>query len=77
MAAGSRIGEPAIVAEAVRTANGTQFRTMDHALVPLGAPLMQYLDYVAFRDIGPISRLTLAASRIASWHIPTVPSDGV
>jgi anhydro-N-acetylmuramic acid kinase len=58
-ACGLQIGEPAIVAEACETAVVTQFRTMDHALGGTGAPLMQYLDYVAFRDIGPIMTLNI------------------
>jgi anhydro-N-acetylmuramic acid kinase len=58
-ACGLQIGEPAIVAEACDTAVVTHFRTMDHALAGTGAPLMQYLDYVAFRDIGPIMTLNI------------------
>jgi anhydro-N-acetylmuramic acid kinase len=58
-ACGLQIGEPAIVAEACETAVVTHFRTMDHALGGTGAPLMQYLDYVAFRDIGPIMTLNI------------------
>jgi anhydro-N-acetylmuramic acid kinase len=56
---GLQIGEPSIVAEACETAVVTQFRPMDHALGGTGAPLMQYLDYVAFRDIGPIMTLNI------------------
>ena len=66
-ACGLQIGEPAIVAEATETHVVTQFRTMDHALGGTGAPLMQYLDYVAFRDIGPI--LTLNIGGIANCHL--------
>jgi anhydro-N-acetylmuramic acid kinase len=58
-ACGLQIGEPSIVAEACETAVVTQFRPMDHALGGTGAPLMQYLDYVAFRDIGPIMTLNI------------------
>ena len=58
-ACGLQIGEPAIVAEACETPVVTHFRTMDHALGGTGAPLMQYLDYVAFRDIGPIMTLNI------------------
>jgi anhydro-N-acetylmuramic acid kinase len=64
---GLQIGEPAIVAEACETAVVTHFRTMDHALGGTGAPLMQYLDYVAFRDIGPI--LTLNIGGIANCQL--------
>ena len=64
---GLQIGEPAIVAEATETHVVTQFRTMEHALGGTGAPLMQYLDYVAFRDIGPI--LTLNIGGIANCQL--------
>ena len=66
-ACGLQIGEPAIVAEACEVPVVTQFRTMDHALGGTGAPLMQYLDYVAFRDIGPI--LTLNIGGIANCQL--------
>ncbi len=66
-ACGLQIGEPAIVAEACETPVVTQYRTMDHALAGTGAPLMQYLDYVAFRDIGPI--LTLNIGGIANCQL--------
>lgn len=66
-ACGLQIGEPSIVAEATDTHVVTQFRPMDHALGGTGAPLMQYLDYVAFRDIGPI--LTLNIGGIANCHL--------
>ena len=62
-----QIGEPSIVAEACETPVVSQFRPMDHALGGTGAPLMQYLDYVAFRDIGPI--LTLNIGGIANCHL--------
>jgi len=64
---GLQIGEPSIVAEACETPVVTQFRPMDHALAGTGAPLMQYLDYVAFRDIGPI--LTLNIGGIANCQL--------
>lgn len=64
---GLQIGEPSIVAEACETHVVSQFRPMDHALGGTGAPLMQYLDYVAFRDIGPI--LTLNIGGIANCHL--------
>jgi anhydro-N-acetylmuramic acid kinase len=66
-ACGLQIGEPSIVAEACETPVVTQFRPMDHALGGTGAPLMQYLDYVAFRDIGPI--LTLNIGGIANCQL--------
>lgn len=64
---GLQIGEPCVIAEACETHVVTQFRPMDHALRGTGAPLMQYLDYVAFRDIGPI--LTLNIGGIANCHL--------
>jgi anhydro-N-acetylmuramic acid kinase len=66
-ACGLQIGEPSIVAEACETHVVTHFRPMDHALGGTGAPLMQYLDYVAFRDIGPI--LTLNIGGIANCQL--------
>lgn len=66
-ACGLQIGEPAIVAAACETVVVTQFRPMDHALGGTGAPLMQYLDYVAFRDIGPL--LTLNIGGIANCQL--------
>jgi anhydro-N-acetylmuramic acid kinase len=64
---GLQIGEPAIVAAACETTTVTHFRPMDHALGGTGAPLMQYLDYVAFRDIGPV--LTLNIGGIANCQL--------
>lgn len=64
---GLQIGEPAIVAAACQTPTVTHFRPMDHALGGTGAPLMQYLDYVAFRDIGPV--LTLNIGGIANCQL--------
>ncbi|WP_159014438.1 anhydro-N-acetylmuramic acid kinase [Acidisoma sp. S159] len=64
---GLQIGEPSIVAEACETPTVTQFRPMDHALGGTGAPLMQYLDFVAFRDIGPV--LTLNIGGIANCQL--------
>jgi anhydro-N-acetylmuramic acid kinase len=64
---GLQIGEPSIVAEACETPVVTHFRPMDHALGGTGAPLMQYLDYVAFRDSGPI--LTLNIGGIANCQL--------
>jgi anhydro-N-acetylmuramic acid kinase len=64
---GLQIGEPSIVAEACETPVVTHFRPMDHALGGTGAPLMQYLDYVAFRDLGPI--LTLNIGGIANCQL--------
>jgi anhydro-N-acetylmuramic acid kinase len=64
---GLQIGEPSIVAAACETTTVTHFRPMDHALGGTGAPLMQYLDYVAFRDIGPV--LTLNIGGIANCQL--------
>jgi anhydro-N-acetylmuramic acid kinase len=64
---GLQIGEPAIVAEACEVPTVTHFRPMDHALGGTGAPLMQYLDYVAFRAIGPV--LTLNIGGIANCQL--------
>src|SRR5258708_11191228 len=64
---GFQIGESAVVAAATQAPTITHFRPMDHALGGTGAPLMQYLDFVAFRDIGPI--LTLNIGGIANCHL--------
>lgn len=64
---GLQIAEPAIVATACDTTTVTQFRPVEHALAGSGAPLMQFLDFVAFRDIGPI--LTLNIGGIANCQL--------
>ena len=64
---GLQIGEPAIVASACNVTTVTQFRPSEHALGGSGAPLMQYLDFVAFRDIGPV--LTLNIGGIANCQL--------
>jgi anhydro-N-acetylmuramic acid kinase len=64
---GLQIAEPAIVAAVCDTTVVTQFRPVEHALGGSGAPLMQFLDYVAFRDIGPI--LTLNIGGIANCQL--------
>jgi len=64
---GLQIAEPATVAAACDTTVVTQFRPMEHALGGTGAPLMQFLDFVAFRDIGPV--LTLNIGGIANCQL--------
>ena len=64
---GLQIAEPAIVAAACDATVVTQFRPVEHALGGSGAPLMQFLDFVAFRDIGPA--LTLNIGGIANCHL--------
>ncbi len=64
---GLQIGEPSIVAALCDTTTVTQFRPVEHALGGSGAPLMQFLDFVAFRDIGPI--LTLNIGGIANCQL--------
>lgn len=64
---GLQIGEPAIVAATCDVTTVTQFRPSDHALGGAGAPLMQYLDFVAFRDIGLV--LTLNIGGIANCQL--------
>ena len=64
---GLQIAEPAIVAAACDTTVVTQFRPMEHSLGGSGAPLMQFLDFVAFRDIGPV--LTLNIGGIANCQL--------
>ena len=64
---GLQIAEPAIVAAACDATVVTQFRPVDHAFGGSGAPLMQFLDFVAFRDIGPM--LTLNIGGIANLQL--------
>ena len=64
---GFQIGEQSIIARFCETPTVTHFRPMDHALGGTGAPLMQYLDFVAFRDIGPV--LTLNIGGIANCQL--------
>ena len=64
---GLQIAEPSIVAAACDTTVVTQFRPMEHAHGGSGAPLMQFLDFVAFRDIGPV--LTLNIGGIANCQL--------
>lgn len=66
-AAGLQIGEPAVVAGICNIPVVSQFRPSDHALGGTGAPLMQFLDYVAFRDLGPT--LTLNIGGIANCQL--------
>lgn len=48
-ACGLFIAESGVVAALTNITAVTQFRPVDHALGGSGAPLMQYLDFVAFR----------------------------
>ena len=56
---GLQLGEPGVVAVVTDVAVVTQFRPVDHALGGTGAPLMQYLDFVAFRDKAPIATVNI------------------
>lgn len=59
-ACGLQIGEPGVVAVLADVPVVTQFRPVDHALGGTGAPLMQFLDYVLFRNEGkPIATLNI------------------
>ncbi|KAI9729183.1 MAG: hypothetical protein M1834_007090 [Cirrosporium novae-zelandiae] len=53
------IVESGVVAALTQITTVTQFRPVDHALGGSGAPLMQYLDFVAFRDEGPVVTLNI------------------
>jgi anhydro-N-acetylmuramic acid kinase len=64
---GMQIGEPAVIAAHCDIPVVWNFRPSDHALGGTGAPLMQYLDFVAFRDIGPV--LTLNIGGIANCQL--------
>jgi anhydro-N-acetylmuramic acid kinase len=56
---GLQIGEPGVVAAVTDVPTVTQFRSVDHALGGTGAPLMQFLDFVAFRHVAPIATLNI------------------
>lgn len=64
---GLQIGEPAVIAAHTDVTTVSQFRPADHAVGGTGAPLMQYFDFVAFRDIGPI--MTLNIGGIANCQV--------
>ena len=64
---GLQIGESAIIANHTDVTTVSHFRPADHALGGTGAPLMQFLDFVAFRDIGPV--LTLNIGGIANCQL--------
>lgn len=64
---GCGLGAPSIIAAACQTPTVTHVRPMDHALGGTGAPLMQYLDFAAFRDLGPV--LTLNIGGIANCQL--------
>ncbi|KAF3768145.1 hypothetical protein M406DRAFT_70239 [Cryphonectria parasitica EP155] len=53
------IAESGVVAALTQVTTVTQFRPVDHALGGSAAPLMQYLDFVAFRDHAPIATLNI------------------
>ncbi len=64
---GLQIGEPAVIAAHTDVTTVSQFRPADHAVGGTGAPLMQYFDFVAFRDIVPI--MTLNIGGIANCQV--------
>jgi anhydro-N-acetylmuramic acid kinase len=64
---GMQIGESSLIAAHTNITTVTHFRPADHAFGGTGAPLMQYLDFVAFRDIAPV--LTLNIGGIANCHL--------
>lgn len=53
------IAESGVVAALTDIDTVTQFRPVDHALGGSAAPLMQYLDFVAFRGDGPTVTLNI------------------
>ncbi|KAH7139854.1 anhydro-N-acetylmuramic acid kinase, partial [Dactylonectria estremocensis] len=58
-ACGFFIAESGVVAALTDVDTVTQFRPIDHALGGSAAPLMQYLDFVAFRNDGPTVTLNI------------------
>jgi anhydro-N-acetylmuramic acid kinase len=57
--AGMQIGEQSVVAAFCDAPVVSHFRPLDHALGGTGAPLMQFLDFCSFREIGPIMTLNI------------------
>ncbi|KAH8666145.1 anhydro-N-acetylmuramic acid kinase [Ilyonectria robusta] len=53
------VAESGVVAALTDVDTVTQFRPIDHALGGSAAPLMQYLDFVAFRNDGPTVTLNI------------------
>jgi len=72
---GLQIGEPSVVASLINIPVVSQFRPVDHALGGTGAPLMQFLDFCAFRDVGPV--LTLNIGGIANCHLAQADRSGM
>lgn len=66
-ACGTQIGEQSLVAAAANITTVSHFRPADHAFGGTGAPLMQYFDFVTFRNEGPV--LTLNIGGIANCHL--------
>jgi anhydro-N-acetylmuramic acid kinase len=67
-ACGTQIGEAAVVAVETDIPTVTHFRPVDHSLGGTGAPLMQYLDFVVFRNMPGI--MTLNIGGIANCQVP-------
>lgn len=61
------VAESGVVAALTQITTVTQFRPVDHALGGCAAPLTQYLDFVAYRDVGPV--LTLNVGGIANVQL--------
>lgn len=64
---GLQIGEPSVVAGLCDVDTVTQFRPLEHALGGNAAPLMQFLDWVSFRDAG--RAITLNIGGIANIQV--------
>ncbi len=70
---GLQIGEPGVVAVVTDVPTVTQFRSVDHALGGTGAPLMQFLDYTAFRDVAHLATLNIGG--ISNIQVPDRDRD--
>jgi len=68
-----QIGDGAVISNYTNITTVTQFRPADIALGGTGAPLMQYLDYVAFRKIAPL--VTLNIGGIANFQVVNPDRD--
>lgn len=71
--AGYQIGEQSVVTAVTNVPVVSVFRPMDHSLGGTGAPLMQFLDFCAFREIGPV--MTLNIGGIANCQLADADRD--
>jgi anhydro-N-acetylmuramic acid kinase len=72
---GMQIGEPAVIAAWTNVPVVSNYRPSDHGLGGTGAPLMQYLDWVLFRDFGrPLMTMNIGGIT-SSTYLPGTGAD--